>query len=499
MGACCSSSSNNTVIEGRNGENTNSNQRRNNNSQPRRQVALALGRTRSNNGQNNEQQITTTPSPLVPLDNNNTNINNNPRQLYTEIEELQRDLSLMEAFFQSVLGQAYQMGMDVDPSAAVAGQQGTAPPNNAPPPASQKALRQIPTVALCAEDLSDENNRECCICFEENVIGVKVARLPCGHVYHRPCIEGWLCKHCTCPVCRYELETDDPSYERGRLERMRHRKPRFRKHELNNMKIFQLRELLTFLKLNDAGNTFTEKRDIVDKIINSGRVEVIASPEPLEFKISELRALGVGKLKKAMNDAGVFFDPVDIVEKEDMVQLFINSGRVILLADDPDPEESMVNDYNNTANNSDTMVIDDANDSKVAAAVAASSSSMIDDNDDNYYDDYNEMSDGQINNTSKKFKSDNTTNEDSKVDVYSDVFTSTAAAASASINTRNGFSSSASSTDVAVDHSSSKLKSYLRSKTISQLKAIGRELGVSLLDCVEKAEMVDKLSPFFNV
>ena len=38
------------------------------------------------------------------------------------------------------------------------------------------------------------------------------------------------------------------------------------------MKIFQLRELLTFLKLNDAGNTFTEKRDIVDKIINSGRV-----------------------------------------------------------------------------------------------------------------------------------------------------------------------------------------------------------------------------------
>jgi len=471
MGACCSSTSNNTVVEGSrsnsNGDNTNSSQRRNN-SQSRRQVAS--GRTRSNNGQNNEQQRTaTTPSPLIPLDNNN-----NPRQLYTEIEELQRDLSIMEAFFQSVLGQAYQMGADFDPAAA--GQEGGTPQNNAPPPASQKALRQIPTVALCAEDLTDENNRECCICFEENIIGVKVARLPCGHVYHRPCIEGWLCKHCTCPVCRYELETDDPSYERGRLERMRHRKPRFRKHELNNMSIRQLRDLLTFLKLNDTFYTFTEKRDFVEKIINSGRIELIASPEPLEFKISELRALGVGKLKKAMNDAGVYFDPVDIVEKEDMVQLFINSGRVILLADDPE-ESSIVN--NNIDNHSDAMVIDD--DTKVAAC----SSSMIDDN---------EM------NNATKFKSDNDdvelddiTNEDSKVEMSSDAHASTTTTASASINTRNGSSNAA-----AVDHSSSKLKSYLRSKSISELKAIGRELGVSLLDCVEKAEMVDKLSPFFN-
>merc|ERR1740129_2725667 len=205
--------------------------------------------------------------------------------------------------------------------------------NSAPPPANKKAIRQIPTVALCAEDLMDENNRECVICFEENVIGSKVARLPCGHVFHRECIEGWLNKHCTCPVCRYELETDDRTYERGRLERMPSRKPRFRKHELNNMTIRQLRELLTYLKLDDAC-TFTEKREIIDKIISSGKIEVIASPEPLEFKVSELRAMGVGKLKKAMNEAGVFFDPVDVLEKEDMVQLFINSGRVVLL---PDP------------------------------------------------------------------------------------------------------------------------------------------------------------------
>merc|ERR1712228_342269 len=32
-----------------------------------------------------------------------------------------------------------------------------------------------------------------------------------------------------------------------------------------------------------------------------------------------------------MIGAGVFFDSADVVEKEDMVQLFINSGRVVLL------------------------------------------------------------------------------------------------------------------------------------------------------------------------
>lgn len=36
-----------------------------------------------------------------------------------------------------------------------------------PPPTSQKALRQLPTVTVAAEDLVDESNRECSICLEE--------------------------------------------------------------------------------------------------------------------------------------------------------------------------------------------------------------------------------------------------------------------------------------------------------------------------------------------
>lgn len=57
-------------------------------------------------------------------------------------------------------------------------------PSRAAPPADSKAIRQLPVVSVSPEDLVDENNRECCICFEENKLHDKVMRLPCAHIYH---------------------------------------------------------------------------------------------------------------------------------------------------------------------------------------------------------------------------------------------------------------------------------------------------------------------------
>jgi hypothetical protein len=45
---------------------------------------------------------------------------------------------------------------------------GSSPPvNQRAPPASDRAIRQLPTIRVAPEDLIEPSNRECCICLEE--------------------------------------------------------------------------------------------------------------------------------------------------------------------------------------------------------------------------------------------------------------------------------------------------------------------------------------------
>jgi len=190
------------------------------------------------------------------------------------------------------------------------------------------------------EDLVDENNRECCICFESHNLRDKVTRLPCAHIFHPQCINEWLTKHCTCPICRYELPTTNQVYESGRQERMATRKPRFASYELQRMKTSELMDLCTNkLNIPIVGSGYT-KQEVIDRIVGSGKIDVISAPPPMSVEnISTLRGMGVGKLKRLMTEAGVFFDSRDVIEKEDMVQIFINSGRIVFEEEEEEEEE----------------------------------------------------------------------------------------------------------------------------------------------------------------
>lgn len=214
------------------------------------------------------------------------------------------------------------------------------PPRTQPTPsASIKAIRQLPMIRVAPEDLVDENNRECCICLEDNKLDEKVVRLPCAHIFHASCIIDWLGNHsCTCPVCRYELPTDDPRYEAGRKERMKTRKPRYAMHELNRMAVS---ELLALRRRPASG--VIDKKELIQDLVDEDWIDIIPSPEPVEYELEVLKNMKIGQLKRSMEEAGVFFRREDVVEKSDMISVFENSGRLILKkSPEPKAEEDCV-------------------------------------------------------------------------------------------------------------------------------------------------------------
>ncbi|KAJ0946125.1 putative transcription factor C2H2 family [Helianthus annuus] len=80
------------------------------------------------------------------------------------------------------------------------------------PPAADWFVKNLEPVIV------DEPGSVCVICKDNVCVGSVVNRLPCGHVYHPSCIVPWLNARNTCPLCRYELPTDDKDRSRQESE-----------------------------------------------------------------------------------------------------------------------------------------------------------------------------------------------------------------------------------------------------------------------------------------
>uniref|UniRef100_A0A0A9E4A8 RING-type E3 ubiquitin transferase n=1 Tax=Arundo donax TaxID=35708 RepID=A0A0A9E4A8_ARUDO len=79
------------------------------------------------------------------------------------------------------------------------------------PPAARSAVEALPSAVVAAGD--EGEGEECVVCRDGVAAGQRVKRLPCSHRYHEDCIVPWLQVRNSCPLCRFELPTDDPEYE----------------------------------------------------------------------------------------------------------------------------------------------------------------------------------------------------------------------------------------------------------------------------------------------
>ena len=85
-------------------------------------------------------------------------------------------------------------------------------------PTSKKQLETMKQYTITKQTIEHYGiENVCSICKDEFELGQHAMDLPCNHYFHKDCIYPWLSEHNSCPICRYELQTDDDEeYERNK-------------------------------------------------------------------------------------------------------------------------------------------------------------------------------------------------------------------------------------------------------------------------------------------
>jgi len=191
------------------------------------------------------------------------------------------------------------------------------------PPANESVRDALPRVVVTKDDLLDSTNSRCSVCLEDYRPGCRATRMLCGHLFCTSCIREWLRGANSCPVCRYELATDQVEFESGRKQRMSGRVARLRAGELRMLRVPELRKLMRALGVSMEG--CVEKVDLVTKIAAAPDVEVapeeqcFADDYRLSYEVGELETLELPLLVNLMERHRVHHnaDRSDLTEEEE--------------------------------------------------------------------------------------------------------------------------------------------------------------------------------------
>ncbi|KAL5835104.1 hypothetical protein ACOSQ3_014693 [Xanthoceras sorbifolium] len=77
------------------------------------------------------------------------------------------------------------------------------------PPAHREAVKALPAVTI-------HENLQCSVCLDDFEIGGEAMEMPCKHKFHTGCILPWLELHSSCPVCRFQMPSEDSKTEGNR-------------------------------------------------------------------------------------------------------------------------------------------------------------------------------------------------------------------------------------------------------------------------------------------
>jgi E3 ubiquitin-protein ligase RNF115/126 len=81
------------------------------------------------------------------------------------------------------------------------------------PPASKESIQSLRKEIVNEKNKQNFIKIECSVCKDCFELNQKTMSMPCLHSFHEDCLLPWLNLHNSCPICRYELKTDNKEYE----------------------------------------------------------------------------------------------------------------------------------------------------------------------------------------------------------------------------------------------------------------------------------------------